>query len=713
MDKENFFQKRLFTKIAAVLAILVSSFVMAGWIFDIDILKSVVPGLVSMKVNTAICFSLVGTSLYLEQERFRNNKYISHISLLLIIATVFITIATLFQYLSGYDLGIDQLIVKETSLDARTSHLGRMSPITAISFLFVAGSLYFSRSKNKYSIYLSQVFALIFGQIALICLISYVYGAELSYGISRFTQIAIHTVITFIFIFFGVFFLHPNQAIASIITSNHYGTFLACRLLPFAILIPFVFGFLRLVGERMGFYGTTFGITLYCSSTIAILVLAILWQSSILNKLDIDRKNKEIALRESEQRLQAILDNSTAIIFLKDLEGRFLLINKQFEKMFLIARQELIGKTVYDFFPKKLADCYTDNDLQAIKEGKAIEYEEDALQNGEEHTYLAIKFPLYNPQGDVYGLAGISTDITQRKQIEKELKNTKEKLEEIVKERTRELAETNKKLRLEAIENKKSQEEIKKLNENLEKRVIERTKQLETINKELEAFSYSVSHDLRAPLRHISGFIELLKKNTNNNLSEKGQHYIKVISEASKKMGVLIDELLSFSRMGRSELRNANVDLEKMVEKLVKSYQESLKDRKITWCIEKLPIVQADSAMLELVFNNLISNALKYSGKKSETKIEIGIDLTSNNRTEEVIIFVRDNGVGFDMQYVDKLFGVFQRLHKTEEFEGIGIGLANVRRIINRHGGRTWAESFLGQGATFYFSLPKNGEKNE
>lgn len=236
----------------------------------------------------------------------------------------------------------------------------------------------------------------------------------------------------------------------------------------------------------------------------------------------------------------------------------------------------------------------------------------------------------------------------------------------------------------------------------LEQKVKERTLQLELINTELEAFSYSVSHDLRAPLRHIGGFIKLLEKN-NVNLDEKSKRYIKIIAESSQTMGILIDELLEFSKMGRQEMINKQIELEVLLNRLIMEQTTIYDVNNIKWIIDKLPIVYADLAMLTVVLNNLISNAIKYSSKQQTPIIEIGC----LSKEAEEIIFIKDNGVGFDMEYANKLFGVFQRLHRADEFEGIGIGLATVKRIINRHKGRVWAESILNQGSTFYFALPK------
>jgi PAS domain S-box-containing protein len=227
--------------------------------------------------------------------------------------------------------------------------------------------------------------------------------------------------------------------------------------------------------------------------------------------------------------------------------------------------------------------------------------------------------------------------------------------------------------------------------------------QLQATNAELESFSYSVSHDLRAPLRHIDGFAELLRKHAESTLDEKGRRYMKTISDSAKRMGQLIDELLVFSRMGRAELHAVELDQDALVAEVIRE-NGFKKNPGIDWNIASLPRVQADPVLLRQVWINLIDNAVKYSGKSPSPRIEIGFRL--DPPAGEHIFFVRDNGAGFDMQYADKLFGVFQRLHSMAEFEGTGIGLANVRRIVQRHGGRTWAEGRVGEGAVFYFSLP-------
>jgi PAS domain S-box-containing protein len=248
-------------------------------------------------------------------------------------------------------------------------------------------------------------------------------------------------------------------------------------------------------------------------------------------------------------------------------------------------------------------------------------------------------------------------------------------------------------------ERKSGEDQIRGLNQQLSHRATE----LEAANKELESFAYSVSHDLRAPLRHVVGYTELLQRQAASLLDDKSRRYVTMILESSKKMGNLIDDLLGFSRIGRAETRMTSVNLEQLVREVIADLGQETRDRDIRWTIGALPVCYADRSMLKVALMNLISNAVKFTRIRARADIEIGCGDAKGGQVE---VFVKDNGAGFDMKYVNKLFGVFQRLHLPEEFEGTGIGLATVQRIIQRHGGQVRAEGILDHGATFYFSLP-------
>jgi K+-sensing histidine kinase KdpD len=268
------------------------------------------------------------------------------------------------------------------------------------------------------------------------------------------------------------------------------------------------------------------------------------------------------------------------------------------------------------------------------------------------------------------------------------------------------LRQARDRLQVELDERKRREDEIRNLNQELAKQATE----LETSNKELESFAYSVSHDLRAPLRHVVGFSELLQKQAASSLDDKSRRYVQTILESAKRMGNLIDDLLGFSRIGRAETRKTAVNLEQLVREVIAELGQETSGRDIAWKIGALPMCYGDRSMLKVALANLVSNAVKFTRMRTPAEIEIGC---ADARQDDTEVFIRDNGAGFDMQYANKLFGVFQRLHRSEEFEGTGIGLATAQRIIHRHGGKIRAEGAVDRGATFYFSLPRTQDAAE
>jgi hypothetical protein len=284
---------------------------------------------------------------------------------------------------------------------------------------------------------------------------------------------------------------------------------------------------------------------------------------------------------------------------------------------------------------------------------------------------------------------------------QRELQQAKETLEVRVEERTAELARANQQLQIELAERKRAEEKIKHLNEGLEHRVAERTAQLADANKELEAFSYSISHDLRAPLRRINGFAQILLEDFCAHLPAEAQDHLNLITSSTGNMGRMIDDLLNLSRLDRREIILQETPLNSLVETIVQELKPETAGRSVEWRIGPLFSAYCDPGLVRQIFVNLLSNAVKYSRNREQTIIEVDQRTIDGRRT----LFVRDNGAGFDPKYKDKLFGAFQRLHSDSEFEGTGVGLAIVQRIVRRHGGRIWAEAEPGKGATFYFNL--------
>jgi len=380
-----------------------------------------------------------------------------------------------------------------------------------------------------------------------------------------------------------------------------------------------------------------------------------------------ERRRMEETLRYEHKLLRLLIDNIPDTIYTKDTACRKTLANlAEVRHLGAKSEAEVLGKDDFAFHPMELAEGFFADDQYVIETGQPLLNKEEYVldEKGRKTWLLTSKLPLRDESGKIIGLVGIGHDITERKETE---------------------------------------ERIKRLNEELEDRVIKRTVELEAANKELEAFSYSVSHDLGAPLRHASGYVDLLMKRCKPALSEKGQHYLDAIADSVHQMGTLINDLLQFSRTGRTEMRQSISDMNEIVHEVLDSLSRYNSIRRIEWIIGKLPSVFCDRPMLKLVWMNLLSNAVKFTRTRECATIEIGVQ----EDNKEFVFFVRDNGVGFDMRYAQKLFGVFQRLHSVEEFEGTGIGLANVRRIISRHEGRTWAEAETEKGATFYFTLPK------
>lgn len=521
------------SRVASRIVLAVGFLVLAGWLFNISQLTSVLPGLATMKANTALAFVLAGLSLSLNSLR-RETRWAGFIARGCAAFTALIGLLTLSEYVFSRDLGIDQLLFKDT-LTPENAYPGRMSPVSALN-LSVLGFVLSILDREQYR-WPVEVLGLGTLLISILALVGYAYGVPSLYDFFPYSSIAIHTALTFSILSLGILFARPERGLMKLLSSDNLGGAIARRLMPAAILVPFVLGWLLLTGQRMGLYDSTYRLVLFAVSSVIVFAILILWNAGLLQHADLVRQQTQIELSASRK----------------------------------------------------------------------AEY---ALQQA--------------------------------------------KLE------------------------------------------------LEAANRELEAFSYSVSHDLRAPLRSVDGYSQAVLEDYGDLLPLEGRHFLENVRKSARRMGELIDDLLELSRITRADIHSVPVDLTRVAENILAELQRHHPERKIGFRVAPNLNARGDPRLLQVVLENLLNNAWKYTSKQEQAEIEFG----SKQESDRTIFFVRDNGAGFDMAYADKLFGAFQRLHATTEFPGTGIGLATVQRIIHRHGGHIWAEGVLDRGATFYFTLP-------
>ncbi len=381
-----------------------------------------------------------------------------------------------------------------------------------------------------------------------------------------------------------------------------------------------------------------------------------------------ERKRAEEKLSQSEARLQAILNNSSAVIYLKDRAGRYLFINRQYELMFHITSASIEGKTDYDVFPKGMADAFRANDQVVFASPTPLQFEEEALHDDGPHTYVSVKFRLYDAAGEPYAICGISTDITERKRAEEELGRA-------------------------AADLKRS-------------------------NAELEQFAYVASHDLQEPLRMIASYTQLLARRYEDKLDAEAQEFIGYAVDGATRMQTLINDLLTYSRVGTRGKAFAATDCAEVLGQALEQLKIALEESDACITQDPMPKIMGDATQLTQLFQNLISNAVKFRGS-APPQVHISATLRESVPgdgdtvcylySHEWVFAVRDNGIGIEPQYFDRIFVIFQRLHGRGEYPGTGIGLAMCRKIVERHGGRVWVESAPGLGSSFFFTLPHNG----
>ena len=885
-----------------------------------------------MKVNTALSFVLAGIALWLGKDETTSHqqRWVARVCATLV---TLLGLLTLGEYIFGQNLGIDQLIFKDTeTLEA--AHPGRMSFTTAINFVLLGIALFVISIQAWNEERLSQSLALMAGAIALLALIGYLYGVESLHQVGSSSSMALHAAVNFVLLSIGICCARPQRGFMKLVTSNAVEGKMVRRLLPFVVGMPVILGWLRLWGQRLGFYDTTFGLALMVILTTALLSI-IIWRNAIWLRLA-DRERRQV---EEQLHYQArLLRHVNDAVIATDEQLRISAWNRGAEKMYGWEAAEVIGRDAAEILRSELSNEERAEAIEQLKDSMTARSERlHHRKDGKPIFVEANTIIITDEQGRTTGFVSVNRDITERKQAEAAVSASQKRFQSLIEHAPDGIAllGINGKLQqvtlstekilgytleeavdqdpamlthpddlpnllgllgdliqnpgkvitteyrfkhkdgswrwlestisnliaepsVQAIvfnyrditEHKKSQKEVLRLNEELEQRVIERTQQLEManreldnsrteiqnildsmstlnakvaldgtllfvnkiatqasglsadelmktnflegqwwafdaevqqrvkeafaqactgsainyeekifvfgriltinfsltpmlgedgrveyilaegrditrriraeeeirrlnqdleqraaelemVNKELESFSYSVSHDLRVPLRGIDGFSKALWEDYYEILTEDGQDYLRRIRAATQRMAELIDDLLSLARVTRIPLERRPVNLTALAEKVLAELQSQQTDRRVTFTIAKDLIVEGDRQLLQIALENLISNAWKFTSRKEDALIEVGMQ----NDAEEQVYFIRDNGAGFDMTYKNKLFGAFQRLHSSTEYPGTGIGLATVQRIIHRHGGRIWAESAVGKGTTFYFTI--------
>ncbi len=621
-----------------------------GWYADIVILRSLLPKAPQTTPLTVVILLTISFSIFLLRIfETKGNRLHRIFGFLVLTLAFYIIIWTIFQYIYNLPTGIELILFKKAVLEQSDTYPGRPSPHTIIAnlCLCIGIMIAFADPRNYRAINTFAYMGLIIPWIALFGYISF-FSPFYSptdvpeTGMSPLTAICTATLC------FVLAFTDPDRGILKLFRTPSLGGLLVRVLFPLAILTPLIMSWLFAYISESFIISNFKTIELSWGLASVFMGTLVLLGGNIVHKIDITRQNLITEINNTEKKLRTVFESTPDAMIIVNDQGEIIMANHQTETLFGHSEEFLLDQPVELLMPDRYKDLHLNYRNKYITQPERLEMGVGLFgkhKDGHEFNVEISLSPIFFKDEKV--ICAVIRDVTVRKNKEQEIIN---------------------------------------------------------LNKELEAFTYSVSHDLQAPLRSIHSYSKILEEEHKKELGKQGKKYLNVIIKNVSLMNALIRDLLSFSRLGTKEVNKLPVDLNSLVENVLKNL---IKDKKtpldnVRFSTQALPTVLGDTMLLRQVIMNLLSNAIKYSRFRDKPEIEIG--LTRINSDE--VIYIRDNGTGFDMKYADKIFNVFERLHKDEEYEGTGIGLALVKKIIERHGGKVWAESELNKGSTFFFSIP-------
>jgi PAS domain S-box-containing protein len=771
-----------FAGAAGVAVSALGAVVLAGWVLDIALLKSLSADLVSMKPNTAVSFVLAGVALQILSTG-PTNRNMRLLSLACGFVVSLIGILTLSEYFYDWNLDIDQLLFSDAPGAVGTPTPGRMAPTSALCCFLLGTSLLVLDIRRCYPV--AQLLTLVAALVALTAIIGYLYGVESLYGVGSTTGMALHSALGFLLLSAGILLTRQDHGLLMIVTSDAAGGVMARRLLPAAIVLPLTLGWLTVLGQRAGFHGPEFGVFLVVIWSVVSFSALTWWNSGSLYRLDAERKLAEDALKEGQAKLAEAQRIARVGSWEWSVPDDQVTWSDEMYRIFGLAPGEFepsIDGLLELVHPDDREVCRQTIEL-SLRTGEEFGFDHRIIRAdgsvGVLHTQGKVQ---RGDDGAVSAMTGTGQDVTDRTRIEQALRQSESRTRSILDSAIdafiaidpagtitdwnpqadalfgwtrdeavgRSLAETIiperfREAHIEGIHRFVRTGEGPLLNQRLELTVLHqdghqfpveltvspirlgrsymfsafirditerkraeeslahKTEELTRMNAELEDFTHSVSHDLKEPLRGIEAFAGFIGEDYGDKLDEQGQRYVSVLRESAVRMKDLIDDLLQLSRIGRTRIEYSPVPLRSLVEDVTLELSFALQQKHAELQLDRdLPTVPCDRVRMREVFKNLISNAIKYNDKPSPQ-----INISCRPENGSFTFCVRDNGIGIDPQYHEKVFKIFQRLHHREEYEGTGVGLAICKKVIEAHGGRIWIESAPGEGTAFLFTIPR------